>query len=242
MKPSPILLKSLIRILLSLMTVMPLCGVANGQGSQVPAPTGIVMQRDWDSPVQEGDLIVNELNSLLSSFGSASRNLGPSPELDIYRGVKYLMPLKKALKVLQISMEISSKQMVICPGFPHRTLVSYSFNYLEEKGFNEIHIVADKADQVVAIQLYAARAWSVTDYRGLDPKYRIYDFINSRAKALTTASVGHRTKGGQIVELESKFLDPTANVFRFTRLFLPKPLVELILFRIEKIKARASGN
>jgi hypothetical protein len=200
------------------------------------------MQRDWDSAVQEGDLTVNELHSLLSGFGRASRNLGPASELEIYRGVRYLMPLKQAIKVLQISAEVSSKQMVICPGFPHRTLVAYSFDYVVEKGFNEIHIVADKADQVVAIQLYAARGWGVTDYRGMDPKYKIYDFINSRAKALTTASVGHRTEGEQIVKLESKFLDPTGKVFRFTRLFLPKPLVELTLFRIEKIKARASGN
>jgi hypothetical protein len=53
---------------------------------------------------------------------------------------------------------------------------------------------------------------------------------------------GNRTKGEGIMELESKFLDPTGKVFRFTPLFLPKPLVKLTLFRIEKIKARARGN
>ncbi len=242
MKTSAILLKSLIRVFLLLTPLISPCGALHGQSSQAPAPTGIVMQRDWDSAVQEGDLTVNELHSLLSGFGTAARNLGPASNLEIYRGVTYLTPLKQALKVLQITSHVSAKHMVICPGFPHRTLFAYSFEYAAEKGFNEIHIVADKADQVVAIQLYAARAWSVTDYRGMDPKYKIYDFINSRAKALTTAEVGHRTKGDDIVELESKFLDPTGKVFRFTRLFLPKPLVELTLFRIEKIKARASGN
>ena len=75
-----------------------------------------------------------------------------------------------------------------------------------------------------------------------DSKYRMYDFINSRAKALTTADVRHRTYKGSIVQLDSDFRDPNGNVYRFTRLFLPKPLVELILFRIEKIKARASGH
>jgi hypothetical protein len=200
------------------------------------------MQRDWDSALQEGDLTVNELHSLLSGFGTAARNLGPAPGLEIYRGVQYLTPLKVALKTLNISVEVSSKHMVICPGLPHRTLFVYSFNHREEKGFNEIHLVADKADQIVAIQLYAANASGIAAHLYTYPQYRVYDFINSHAKALTTAKVGHRTKGGEVVELESSFLDPTGKVFRLTRLFLPKPLVELTLFRIEKIKARASGN
>ncbi len=246
MKPSPTPLKSLIRILLSLTIVIFNCGAASGQSSPVPPPAGIVMQRGWDSPVQEGDLTVDELNQELSQFGRAALNTGPAPDLDIYSGVKYLMPLKQAIKVLRITSQVSAKHMVICPGLPYRTLVAYSFNYLEETGFNEIHIVADKADQVVAIQLYAARGKDVPE-RNLqrNRKFRVYDFINSRSKALTTAEVAHRTestRGGNVIQLDSDFRDPTGNVYRLTRLFLPKPLVELTLFRIEKIKARASGN
>lgn len=126
---------------------------------------------------------------------------------------------------------------------PYRTLLAYSFNYVEEQGFNEIHIVTDRADQVVAIQLYAAQGKDVPQ-RNLpkNRKFRVYDFINSRAKALTTAEVGHSTGGGSVIKLDSDFRDPTGRVYRFTRLFLPKPMVELILFRIEKIKARASGK
>ena len=222
------------------MLVLAPCAATHGQAT--PAK-GIVLQRDWDSPVQEGDLVVNELSKLLSGSGGPAANLGPAPELDIYRGVKYLTPLKEAVKVLKIKSEVSAKHMVICPGLPSRTLVSYSFNYLDEAGFNEIHIVADKADQVVAIQLYAAQGRKVpADYLFSDPKYRMYDFINSRAKALTTADVRHKTSGGSVVQMDSDFNDPTGRVNRFTRLFLPKPLVELILFRIEKIKARAGGK
>jgi hypothetical protein len=243
MKTSSIPWKTRLHILLALTVVIFSSESAQGQVTPVPAPVGIVMQRDWDSPVQEGDLIVDELHDELSRFGRAARNLSPAPELDIYRGVSYLMPLRQALKVLQITVHVSAKHMVICPGFPHRTLVAYSFSYLEEPGFNEIHIVADKADQVVAIQLYAAQG---KDVPGRDlfknPKFRVYDFVNSRAKALTTAEVGHRTGGQGVIQLESDFRDPTGKVYRFTRLMLPRPLVDLILFRIEKIKARASGN
>ena len=161
MKSSSIPLKSLIRILLSLTTVILPCSMAKGQGSPAPTPAGIVMQRGWDSSVQEGDLTVEELNDELSRFGRAALNTGPAPDLDIYRGVKYLIPLKQALKVLRITSQVSAKHMVICPGLPYRTLVAYSFNYLEETGFNEIYIVADKADQVVAIQLSAAQGKDV---------------------------------------------------------------------------------
>jgi hypothetical protein len=243
MKTSSIPWKTHLHILIALTIAIVASESAQGQVTPVPAPVGIVMQRDWDSPVQEGDLIVDELHNELSRFGRAARNLSPAPGLDIYRGVSYLMPLRQALKVLQITVHVSAKHMVICPGFPHRTLVAYSFSYLEEPGFNEIHLVADKADQVVAIQLYAAQGKDVSG-RDLqkDRKFRVYDFINSRARALTTAEVGHRTQGQGIIQLESDFRDPTGKVYRFTRLFLPKPLVELILFRIEKIKARAGGN
>lgn len=210
------------------------------------APTGgIVLQSDWDSPVQEGDLVVKELRGLLSRSGKAARNLQPAPSIQIYRNVNYLMPLKQAVKALGISVEVAAKHMVICPGFPHRTLFVYSYNYLAEKGFNEIHLVTDKVDQVVAVQLYSANARSIDLDLHEIPKYNTYDFINSRAKSLTTARVGHRVESrenGRRVELESDFRDPTGKVHRFTRLFLPMPLVELVLFRIERILSNAKGN
>jgi hypothetical protein len=230
----------LLLLVFSLLAVSP--NLVWGQA----APKGIVLQWDWDSPLQEGDLVVNELHKLLSEHGAAARNLEPSPNLDIYKGVRYLTPLKQAMKQLGVSVEVGSKHMVICPGFPHRTLFVYSYNYLNEEGFNEIHLVTDKADQVVAIQLYAANAAKVrAGWLHETPKFNTYDFINSRAKALTNARVGHRVDARYrewLVVLESDFTDPTGNVYRFTRLFLPKPLVELILFRIDKIRAKAANR
>jgi hypothetical protein len=45
-----------------------------------------------------------------------------------------------------------------------------------------------------------------------------------------------------LIELDSVFVDPTGKVNRMARLFLPKHLTELILFRIGKIKANAAGR
>ncbi len=209
------------------------------------APRGIVLQSDWDSPVQEGDLVVNELKSLLSTGGKAARNLDPAPNIQIYRGVNYLMPLKQAIKILGISVEVGAKHMVICPGFPHRTLFVYSYHYLAEKGFNEVHLVVDKVDQVVAIQLYSANAHGLDKDLEETRKFNTYDFVNSRAKSLTTARVAHQVNSrhsNSVLELESVFEDPNGKVRRFTRLFLPKPMVELILFRIEKILSNSKRN
>jgi hypothetical protein len=205
---------------------------------------GIVLQRNWDSSTDDGDLVVNELRGLLSSVGKAARNLDPAPNLELYHGVTYLMPLKEAVKQLGVLVAVGAKHMVVCPGFPYRTLFVYSYNYPQEEGFNEVHLVADKADQIVAVQLYSGNARK-TGIWGLyeTPKFNTYDFVNSRAKALTSARVGHRVKSEYdkwFITLESDFRDPTGNVYRYTRLFLPKPLVELILFRIEKIKANSS--
>ena len=72
MKTSSIPWKTRLHILLALTVVIVTSDSAQGQVTPVPAPVGIVMQRDWDSPVQEGDLIVDELHNELSRFGRAA--------------------------------------------------------------------------------------------------------------------------------------------------------------------------
>ncbi len=218
--------------------LLPFWACAQSQPN-APAP-GIRLLSGWDQSIQDGSLVVQELHSLLSGKGTPAINTAPSPGLAIYQGVTYLMPLKEAIKVLKLPNEVSSKNPVICPGFPYRTLYSYSFNYPAGGNFKEIYLVTDKADQVVAVELYAPKySGGLYEY---SRDYHVYDFINSRSKALTTARVGHDVEGGSVVKLTSAFEDPHGHVNRSTVLYLPKPLVDLILFRIQKIRAAAPSG
>ena len=55
--------------------------------------TAVVLESHWDTSITAGGAATRkDLARLLSPFAKANRNLGPAPNLEIYRGVTYLMP------------------------------------------------------------------------------------------------------------------------------------------------------
>jgi hypothetical protein len=183
--------------------------------------------------MKDGVLVMNELRDLIGSHAKAAANLDPAPGIDIYQGVKYLMPLKEAVKVLGLSSEVSANKPVVCPGFPYLSTFSHSFNGSFEDGFNTIYLVTDKAKQVVAVQFGSvAPKTTPPETRG-----QCFDFVNTRTKSLTTNRVGHAviSKGADVIAIDSVLFD-VDRPKHSTRLYLPKPLMELILYRCQATK------
>jgi hypothetical protein len=189
---------------------------------------GIVLEKVWATAMKDGLLVMNELRNLIGSHASAAANLGPAPGIDIYQGVRYLMPLKEAIKVLGLTQEVSANKPVVCPGFPFLSTFSHSFNGSFEAGFTTLYLVTDKAKQVVAVQLGSV----APTIRPPRTQGQCYDFVNTRTKALTTNAVGHATStsGANVLVIDSVLYD-VDRAKHSTRLFLPTPLMELILFR-----------
>ena len=236
--------------------------------SQTPAG-GLVVDRGWDSPMQGGSATMKDLGTLLSPFAKAAPNVSPSADLKIYEGVTYLMPLEDAKKTLNLTQKVIAKSMVVCPGFPLHSLFSYGFDGVFEGHFNKLYLVADKADQVVAVELVAE-----TPKRDLVnapfeiTNWHTYDFINTRTKATTTLWIDHKPyfqdrdrwleyrpkySSGQpkgevdLLRIDSLLMDPeiqpgSSKSYRGTnwkplkamRLYLPHPMMELILHCISK--------
>jgi hypothetical protein len=201
---------------------------------------------------------MTELYDVLAPFAKAVPNTAPAPDLHIYGAVTYLMPLESAMKTLGVADQTRSKKMVACPGFPYRSLFAYSFNGNFAGGFNLLYIVTDKVDQVVAVEF----STTSPEKNHMMPRYRkkewtTYDFINTRLKAVSTAEVLHQTKfqGPDLLCVDSVFMAPDVSnrVLKVqnnrtqyglalkpeigTRLYLPRPLAELILHYIECVKA-----
>ncbi len=215
------------------------------------AGAGIVLEKDWATAMKDGRIVMNELRDLVAPHAKASQNLKPSPGLEIYERVTYLMPLKEAMAVLGITQQVGSQKPVDCPGFPYHSTFSYSFNGSFVGGFDTIYLVTDKAQQVVAVQFGAVSPKIKPDRI----EGQTFDFVNTRTKALTVAKVFHETRktGSDVLCIDSILLSPEgilsesarrispARLYSFnpgyfkemhaTRLYLPRPLMELILYR-----------
>ncbi|NBV86918.1 MAG: hypothetical protein EBS01_11825 [Verrucomicrobia bacterium] len=206
--------------------------------------------------MSDGVATMKELRALLNGFAQAAPNTAPAPDIEIYRGIKYLMPFNEARKLLGLSQDVNSKTLVACPGFPFHSLVAYSFHGSFDGGFDTVYIVTDGAMQVVAVE-FTKVSVEKTDIvaREFDKGWVTFDFINTRIKGQTDAAVRHSTvKIGKVLKIDSVFVNPTKSnkaqssaygaasysyeynvqFMHPTRLYLPQPLAELILHRISK--------
>jgi len=234
----------------------------NPAATTAQIPAGIVLRKGWDSAMSDGVATMKELRDLLSGFAQAAPNTSPAPDIEIYNGIRYLMPLKDAVKTLGLGQEVNSKLMVACPGFPFNSLFGFSFHGSFEDGFDTVYFVTDGARQVVAVEFTNVSTKKIKLDTPLTNKAWVtFDFVNTRVKGQPDAFVRHGTRdNGNTLQIESVFVNPDGQgnsmnyrrpfisqsggnyLSRYgggtemhpTRLYLPRPLAELILYRISK--------
>lgn len=230
------------------------------------APSGLSLDRGWQTPLQGGSATLHDLGTLLSPFAKPSANLAPSPGLKVFDAVTYLMPLEEAKKVLNLNQRVIPKNKVNCPGFPKDSFFHYAFDGVFEGHFNKLYLVTDKADQVVAVQLVAESPKKDQIDAPYNPTdWHTYNFVLARSKAIRRLWVDHkpfflemdRSKGKEVwndydskytfkqpkgevnmLRIDSLLMDPGRRegyrdsdwkALEAVRLYLPKPMMELIL-------------
>lgn len=210
-------------------------------GNTALAPVGIVLPRGWDQAMSDGVATMKELRELLTGYAQPNLNTAPAPELNIYKGIKYLMPFNEARGLLGLSQEVNSKILVACPGFPFHSLVAYSFHGSFEGGFDTVYIVTDRVLHVVAVEFTKASVEKTNIAAEQQKKHWVtFDFVNTRVKGQADARVRHSTyPEGDTLRIDSVFMNPdsrflSGTAMHPTRLYLPRPLAELILYRISK--------
>lgn len=247
-----------------------ICFLSVAPFSQSQQAAAIILDNGWASPMHGGTTSMKELGSLLSVFARPSPNLDAAPDIELYRGVTYLMPLAEAKTKLNLTSSIVPKNKVITAGFPKDSLFHHCFDGIFEGVYNKLYLVTDKADQVVAIQLVSEsprRDQAEPVFEA--PDWSMFNFINNRRKATTklwvyhdvyflktgtwrqykaTSTINQPTGNETILRIDSVLMDPalSRNGYRTqdwkfletSRLYLPKPLMELILHYISVTGAR----
>ena len=218
----------------------------------------IVLSNNWQTPLQGGSTSAKELGSLLSPFYQPNTSLTASKDLIIYEKVHYLMPLEEAKKALGLPSNLTSKAAVAGGGFPRDSLFHYVFDGNFEGQYNKLYLITDKADQVVSVQLVAESPEKSWARYPQESDWHVYNFINSRSKAITRLRIGHfmyyqregwknwssynptysdaKPGATPVVRIDSIVVDPgrrglssEAKYLEAVRWYVPRPLGELIM-------------
>ncbi len=193
---------------------------------------------DWSAPPGTALPVWTEFADLLRPYGRANTgSSGETRELALFGRVNYRMFADEAAAVLGISL--GPKRPVVAAGFPYN-----SFNYYLARGsfgdgFDVVAVIVDGANRVAALQLIressAPLALDAAAYR---EEWRLLDFVQGIGTSSPVRRVGHRVQArNEVVVLESEIATVNAAGERVaearTALYLPQPLVNLILARLE---------
>jgi|GEM_PF-2665145 len=239
----------------------------NAPAAPVVAPggtAGIALSKEWAGNVAQSaggqSMKIDDIRKLLAGYGTAEADLASHPEVTIYEGpsaaggscrIAYLMPLANAERLLGLRLGTGGRAVV--PGFPDGLFLK---TYDVKLGiYNRLTLLLDSANQVVALQL---KAENVNWYPPSPPfskqpgDWHVVDYLNVVNKgqprlAIDTSVNDLRSKGGYLVinttggprPADGIVLKPAANSPKQNAtLYLPVPLVKLILFCVERQAAK----
>lgn len=240
--------------------------------STAPAPTSpqktIQLDKAWDTPMQGGTATINDLGRLFGTLAKPNADLSATTDAAIYDQITYLMPVRQAIESLKLNVRVPSKVLIACPGFPRDSLYYYAIDGRFEGTYNRMYLVVDRADQVVSVELVDETPKLTGWHSHEDQGWHTYDFVNARAKALSTLRVEQhvalwtvtkfeenndifafapiistKNAGWKVARVDSALL--TTDKYgqaktskQNSRWYVPRPLVELILTCVQKAGTR----
>jgi len=159
--------------------------------SEVSGGDVLELSPHWDKRLRKGSLAVRDAAKLLAYCAKAEIDEDGHPDIIIWEDIPYLAPLEDVKE--QLGLGLASRRAVNSPIFPPDSFFCYSFDGNFEEGFDELLIVCDKADQVVAIQLVddspPSEMWF--DWRdNYSEDWSVYNFVNDRKKGNPNWQVG----------------------------------------------------
>ena len=207
-------------------------GMARGQ--QTDVSQGLSLPPGWNNVLEKGTLVLDELQQLLNGRGNAAVDLGPHPDIVIYKDVHYLDSFNDACAKFGKTAAPQTVQ-VTTPGFPERSFTYYVLDGVFDDGYTKLLIVVDLKKQVVAIE-FADDAMNQPGGSTWGGNGKVCDFVRLRMKGVTNWGVFHEVKKSgrgrsSCLIIDSLLVGEHKNRQR-TRLFLPQPIVNLILFRL----------
>ena len=204
----------------------------------------LVLAASWNAPQRGGDAALEDLRNLLADHGRANVDLLADNTLMLYGPIYYLMPLGEAARTL--GQSLSPKKAVNCPGFPKDSFFAHTVDGDFGDGFEKLLLVTDSTDRIVAVQLVDEHPdgslW--LEPQVFSDQWHVYNFIQFRSKGSAKWKIGQRVaESGRVLRIDSELVaNDEFGYFGLgdskerVQLYLPQPIVNLILFRIEALK------
>ena len=188
--------------------------------------------------------MIADLREILGGLADPSDSVTVPERVSLFQDVVFLDSIETAKKKMGLST--LAKADCILPGFPARSFYTFRGS-VDIEGYESITFMTDMAMQVVAVQLSSSKERAPR--RGVSPsarRYLLHDMLNYSMRATSSAKVGWRvvSRSGDVVILESDFLAQSRTVKlgtpyittvlkHTTRLYLPKPLIGLVLWNLQ---------
>ena len=227
---------------------------AQGGGPAV----GLKLLPSWNEPYGGKVHSIDDLKKVLKPINKGRLDSSAHPNLQLLKGVHYLMPIEDATEDLKLGRVVAG-QIVGTPGFPWKTLHYKAFDGNFGGGFNKLYLILDGANQVVSAQFVNESPGGIN--RGPGNKLallslgkvihqtsnvQVFNFITQRKKGSTGATVrievkpvlgvassgknkGKGSNGNKpALFVVDSTLRTTAGTKEIVRWVVPQPIVDLI--------------
>ncbi|MBW7908513.1 MAG: protein kinase [Kiritimatiellae bacterium] len=213
--------------------------IALSPEQQVVELSKLVLAPNWNTRPGVASPIWTELASLLRPFGRPSTgSSGETVELPLFGRINYRMFADEAAAILGITL--GAKHPVETAGFPNNSFSYYlSRGSLMGSGFDTVALIVDGANRVAALQLIReSPAPLALDAASYKEDWKILDFVRGIGTSSPVRRVGHRMQSrDEVLLVESEIATINAAGEREaearTALYVPQPLVNLLLLRLE---------
>ena len=176
-------------------------------------------------------------------------NLSPDPELRILDGVPYLMPAREL--AVGVADRPSRRHSHPGPAFPDRSLKVHPISKSVQAPFPGAALLTDVNDAVVGLQLLDGRPADRPALPAalLSDRWRVYDFLHNRVRENYRFRIAHRVRAvervvridSELVEVDADKPDGLGRSLSRTRLYLPQPIVDLMLMRLHAARPAPGG-
>jgi len=221
------------------------------------ATVQIQLASSWSTPRSGGDMTRKDLARIFGTIGTPSDTTTASASLEVYPGIPFLTQVETVKKLLKLETLQCAKSRITTAGLPFDSLTDHDFSGVFPGGYDHLHLITDKNEQVVSVLLVdsSSRARVTNEVDGTG--YHTYNFITGGSKAVSYYAIRHQVTPPSTptaaVVVDTLLVDPTdpetpkpktskkssskssyskpktGKILERSRWFVPPPIVNLIL-------------
>lgn len=171
----------------------PSRGVAETLSTET-SKLALAPQHNWGMRVGQDIVACQELYRVLRGSTVADSSLKVDQPTEIYEGVKLMMPLREALKILPLEEgPVPARFPIFNEGIPFyyrqfafKKIPKYEMSVEKEDIFNLLYVITDESDRVVGILLVCENPQILVEP---NTDLRYYNFVLNRSKSVIQLKV-----------------------------------------------------